>query len=231
MSREQYMKELAYLLQDITVAEREEALAYYEDYFEEAGQDEEASVIASLGSPQKVAAIIKNGLNSEDSQAGEYTDTGYRDKRFNEYNKVPQSKGSYRYDESRTERPRRSTGEIILLIVICIFAIPVGIPLIGAAFGIVAGFLGVLIALAVCIVVLTFAALICGVAFIGVGIVKAFVAPGLGILLLGGGMISFAIGILALLGCIAVFGKFLPWVIRGIVALIRAPFKRGGSVA
>ena len=38
MNREEYMKQLEYLLQDVPDSEREEALAYYQDYFEDAGE-------------------------------------------------------------------------------------------------------------------------------------------------------------------------------------------------
>ena len=65
MSREEYMKQLSFLLQDIPENEREEALAYYEDYFEEAGEGQERQVAATLGSPEKVAAMIKEGLAGE----------------------------------------------------------------------------------------------------------------------------------------------------------------------
>ena len=62
MDRTQFMKELEKLLCDISEGERQEALAYYNSYFDEAGSEMEASVIRELGSPGKVAAIIKADL-------------------------------------------------------------------------------------------------------------------------------------------------------------------------
>ena len=56
MNRAEYMRELSYLLQDVPDEEREEALQYYEDYFDDAGPDREEQVIAELGRPEKVAA-------------------------------------------------------------------------------------------------------------------------------------------------------------------------------
>ena len=58
MDRKTYMKELAYLLQDMSEEEREEALQYYEDYFEDAGPEKEAEVIAELGSLERLAAMM-----------------------------------------------------------------------------------------------------------------------------------------------------------------------------
>ena len=41
--------------------------------------EDEASVIESLGSPEKVAATIKHGLNDNEGQEGEFSETGYTD--------------------------------------------------------------------------------------------------------------------------------------------------------
>lgn len=89
MDRKQYMKQLAYLLQDVPDQERSEAMQYYEDYFEEAGPEQEDSVIKELGSPEKVAAMIKAELAGNFGDSGEYTERGYEDQRFRENDKVP----------------------------------------------------------------------------------------------------------------------------------------------
>ena len=61
MSRTEFMNQLKNLLWDIPECEREEALNYYEDYFDDAGVENEEQVIASLCGPAKVADIIKEG--------------------------------------------------------------------------------------------------------------------------------------------------------------------------
>lgn len=45
------MKELEQLLMDLPVDERREAIQYYNDYFDDAGPENEAWVINELGSP------------------------------------------------------------------------------------------------------------------------------------------------------------------------------------
>ena len=68
MNRAQFMEQLKKLLSDISEAERLEALEYYENYFDDAGPENEEAVIRELGSPGKVAAIIKADLKeSNDS--------------------------------------------------------------------------------------------------------------------------------------------------------------------
>ena len=76
MNRAEYMAQLARLLGDVPKAEREEALQYYNDYFDDAGVEEESGVIASLGSPEELARTIKAGLNDGGS-AGEFTEAGF----------------------------------------------------------------------------------------------------------------------------------------------------------
>lgn len=86
MSRDEFMRELEYLLQDIPDADKEDAIAYYRDYLEEAGPENEESVIREFGSPEKVAAIIRADLSGNLEQGGEFTDKGYEDERFKDPN-------------------------------------------------------------------------------------------------------------------------------------------------
>lgn len=59
MDREQFLQQLRALLADTAPEEREEAIRYYEEYFDEAGPEQEQAILAELGSPAKVAAIIR----------------------------------------------------------------------------------------------------------------------------------------------------------------------------
>lgn len=89
MNRAQFMEQLKKLLSDISEAERQEALDYYESYFDDAGQENEPAVIRELGSPGKVAAIIKADLSESNDKYAEYTELGYEDTRAKEPGQVP----------------------------------------------------------------------------------------------------------------------------------------------
>ena len=69
MNRQEFMKQLEMLLSDISQAEREEALQYYNDYLDDAGIENEEESIGSLGSPAQVAANIKEGLRDMEEEA------------------------------------------------------------------------------------------------------------------------------------------------------------------
>lgn len=86
MSKEEFLAELEACLSDLSKEEREEALAYYQDYLEEAG--DEPQVMERLGTPQQVAEGIRMGLE-QDADAGEFTEEGYRDERLEEAAKTP----------------------------------------------------------------------------------------------------------------------------------------------
>ena len=70
MNREQFIAQLARLLQDLPPAERQEAIRYYQEYFDDAGEENEDTVIQELGSPGKVAASIKANLQYGGSTFG-----------------------------------------------------------------------------------------------------------------------------------------------------------------
>ena len=58
MTRTEYMKSLEKLLAPLPETERRDALDYYDEYFDAAGDDREAETIAELGTPQEVAQKI-----------------------------------------------------------------------------------------------------------------------------------------------------------------------------
>ncbi len=76
MNRAEFMSRLTALLADVSPTEREEAIQYYNDYFDDAGAENEASVIASLGTPENLAKTIKAGLN-DGGTGGEFTESGF----------------------------------------------------------------------------------------------------------------------------------------------------------
>ena len=108
------MKELEYLLQDIPDEEKEEALAYYRDYLEEAGDENEEQVIREFGSPERVAAIIRSDLDGNLENGGEFTVSGNRITRLLSgwicQRRVP---GSRKKLIGRKEVPGRKTEDIL----------------------------------------------------------------------------------------------------------------------
>lgn len=62
MNKVEFMRQLESLLQNISEQERQEALHYYEDYFDDAGPENEQAVLEALGNPARVAENIRRDL-------------------------------------------------------------------------------------------------------------------------------------------------------------------------
>ncbi len=225
MSRVEFMNQLKNLLWDIPEWEREEALNYYEDYFDDAGAENEAQVIAALGSPEKVAEIIKEGLKEDAAQQGEFSETGYSG--YGDVSKNEVGHYERRGKQKFSDRMKNlGTGGWILILILAIFALPilgpVGIGIISAVFGILAAAAAVLFAL--CIVGI--ALLVGGASVFAAAIGCLFVTPAVGIMLFGLALLLIGIGILLTVLGIWVVTKVLPPVIRWIVQMVRKPFEK-----
>lgn len=72
MTKYEFLGDLSRLLADLPEEERKQALHYYEDYFADAGEDNEQAVLTELGSPVEIAEQIKND-NTENISYGEGT--------------------------------------------------------------------------------------------------------------------------------------------------------------
>ena len=222
MSRKAFMARLDELLADITEAEKDEALSYYEEYFEDAGEENEEEVIRSLGSPEKVAATIKAGLSENAQEEGEFSETGYTNSYYDVKDEVAT------VDKKRKGFGGIGTGGWIIILILCLFALPILGP-------VVLGILGTIFGVLVAIAAVIFAVLVTGVALVAAavamvvaGFATLFVTPIVGVALIGAALLVAGIGILISILGFWVVTKVLPPLIRGFVELVRKPFVRKG---
>ena len=221
MSRKAFMARLDELLADITEAEKEEALSYYEEYFEDAGPENEEEVISSLGSPEKVAATIKAGLGESAVEDGEFSETGYT----NSYYDVK--------DEVATINKRKGfsgigTGGWIIILIICLFALPILGPILLGVLGTIFGVLVAIAAVIFAVLVTGIALVVAAVAMVAAGFATLFATPLVGVALIGAALLVAGIGILIAILGFWVVTKVIPPLFRGLVELIRKPFVRKG---
>ena len=109
MRKEEFLRQLEYLLQDVPEEDKSEAIQYYRDYLEEAGPENEEKAVEEFGSPERVAAIIRADMMGNLEEGGSFTETGYEDERFRDPNyqvakrfDLPEEKKDF-HGESRTE--------------------------------------------------------------------------------------------------------------------------------
>ena len=228
MNRKEFIDKLDYLLQDIEDIEREEALQYYEDYFDEAGSENESQVIKDLGSPERVAAIIKAGLENKFDQDIEYSEKGMDNANYKEVREVIEAEV---IDKEKKENhfkgnPDRNRILIILIIIGIIFlALPIG----GGLFGVCIGVIAALFALGIGVLTGGVVCLVGAVACLVKGAVILASTPGMGLIILatGFGLIALSIGFFALArGTV----KAIPLMVSGVVNLIKTIIQKVGEL-
>ena len=69
MTRTEFLAALEQLLASLPEDERKDALAYYEDYLDAAGPNNEAQAIAELGTPEEVARKILDEQSEPSSKS------------------------------------------------------------------------------------------------------------------------------------------------------------------
>ncbi|MBS6644716.1 MAG: DUF1700 domain-containing protein, partial [Clostridiaceae bacterium] len=221
MNREIFMKELEYLLQDIPEEDKADALDYYRDYLEEAGEENEEAVIKEFGSPERIAAIIRSDLAGSMEEGGEFTENGYQDERFKDPNyqmtqryelpEVQESTPDYSTKPGRNGRSgMNQVLKVILWIVLICVAAPAALGIGGGILGVVSGlaatFLTVIILVGAITLGLFVAAIGCGVG----AVILLFTNPAAAFLFLGISVLLAGLTLLSFVVCILFYGKFLP---------------------
>ncbi|MBR5800295.1 MAG: hypothetical protein IKY23_09565 [Lachnospiraceae bacterium] len=221
MSRWEFMRQLEELLSDISPAEREEALQYYNDYLNDAGKENEQDVIAALGTPEQVAAIVKDGL-AENAQ-GAFTDNGFvngsvvQNEVINRDNIT--SGGQYAGSTTQTETKEKEklpTWAIVLLVIGGIILSPVIIGLATSALGAIFSAFAAVIGIAFAFVVVTIALFVAAFVLVGIGIGNMFNNPLLALGLIGVGFVLAAISILFMVLAYLLFSKGVPALVKGV---------------
>lgn len=251
MTKEDFLRELEYMLQDLAEEEKEEALQYYRDYLEDAGPEDEAAVLHDLGSPARVAAMIKAGLNG--TEQGEFSENGYGDPRYNDPAYPPgerakrtgksfeqafqkaqakRRRAPYEPEPERQEEGRRNPVAVVLFLILCLAAAPVLLGVGGGVLGLLLGVAGILLGLLISAGAMTVGLLVGGVVALIVGIIGFFYSPVRGVLGCFAGVALIGLGLLVLGFSIWFYGSAVPALVRGAAGCIRTIFRghsRGGE--
>ena len=240
MSKKEFMEELQILLGELPVEEREEALQYYESYFEEAGAEQEQTVLDELGSAGRIAAQILRDYRME-NQGGIYTEQGYREKesetqtpvRFtgSEQKTEKQTSGSTDGSGITITKKGMSGGTLVVVILLAILTFPIWISILATAFGLLMGLFGASIGITVGFGVGGIGCIVGGVVAIAIGIMKSFTIPVVGAGLLSIGLVIFGVGCL-MIAAVGGIIKLTIWVVKGLTNWLGRIFhgKKGAAV-
>lgn len=180
MNRSEFFSKLEQGLMKVSKEERDAALDYYNEYFDDAGPENEQKVIEELGSPAQIAARIKADSAVKQLDAG--------------------SKPSVKKGIS-------AIWLVILAILAAPIALPLAVGAAGLCLGLLAVLVGIVVALVACVIAFFLsgiAVIVAGIAVVATSIPTAVFTIGLGLLSLGG---SILIGILVILAARGVFGS------------------------
>ncbi|SHJ60408.1 DUF1700 domain-containing protein [Hespellia stercorisuis] len=228
MNRTDFMIKLESLLQDISTEERNEAMTYYREYFNDAGPENEDTIIKELVSPEKVAATIKAGLRDHDnSEDGEFSETGYTDPRFAE-KEAPAARTQDGAQGSNTQT--NSIIKIILIILIALAVASVAWPVLTGVAGAVIGITFAIIGLFIGLVCGAAAITLAGFILIIMGLTKIAVAFPTAIFTCGTGILIFVIGLIATVGTVKLCFIVYPAMFRFFVNIFRKIVHKGKAV-
>lgn len=180
MNRSEFFIKLEQGLTRVSREERDAALCYYNEYFDDAGPENEQKVIEELGSPAQIAARIKADSAVKQLQ----TDT-----------KPSMKKGI------------SAVWLVILAILAAPIALPLAVGAAALAIGLLAALIGIVIALIACVAAFFIGGIVviaAGIAVMATSIPTAIFSVGVGLLVLG---VSILIGILVVLAARGIFGS------------------------
>lgn len=214
MNRQEFFRRLEYLLRGIPEAERMDALAYYNDYFDDAGVENEQQVIQELGSPEAVAQMIL-----EDYHRGQQSTYGDYSSPETEYEKNNQKKTDTSTLKGKIKNMSKTSK--ILLVILIIITFPIWIGVVAGLFGGIVGLLGGLFGLVVGLGGAGIGVFISGLACLMVGIFRLAVSPVEGVMTIGIGALFTAISMLVVLLFTLIAFKWFPTMVRAIVKWIK----------
>ena len=239
MSRIEFINELEALLSDIPDEERKEALQYYNDYFEDAGEEQEEQIIKELGTPNQIAASIRADLGSNSEQhktRGYFTEKGYHDPFIHddkfelvdatEDTREKETKSDQRYYQETKQQYQQDQNNhsnstaTWVIILICIFASPLLFSVAGVIFSFLAAIFCFVLAFGLSGIVMS----IIGIVLFVIGILKLGI-PLVGLMFIGSGLFIFGLGIIFVLLGVSIAKTVVPVLIRGVVNVCRLPFK------
>ncbi|NLZ45829.1 MAG: DUF1700 domain-containing protein [Clostridiales bacterium] len=203
MNKLQFLKILEDSLTALPKDERDSAVKYYEEFFDEADSDEKA--IDNLGDPRKIAEqiLVENGINPVTANENSF-------KNIEPVKPVAQSA------TSNTARTSNSTNLILAIIVVAL-TFPFWVTILAVAFSIFVAILAV----AFTLVVTMGAVAVCGIL---AGIVTLFTFPPIGLISLGTGLVAAGMLTLFCVPLIKTCWKFTVWTVNTTVNFVKRLF-------
>ncbi|MCI1268922.1 MAG: DUF1700 domain-containing protein [Ruminococcus sp.] len=226
MDKYDFIARLSASLKDLSDDERNSAIDYYKELFEDS--DSEQELIERLGTPEQLAeSIIRESGTvclKSDSQTENQTNVNNSN---NEYKENAQNSDFYNSNTTASEPScsesdsikniKRDSKEIVIILILVLATSPFWI-------GIVSGILGTFIGITAAVFGISIALAACGISGVFGGIAELFVSVPNGILIIGAGLICCALVILCAVPLCKAIIKLCVLIGKGIASLCKSIF-------
>lgn len=210
MDKYEYLAQLRKALAMLPKTEQDEAMSYYEEFFIDAGIENEQAVIASLGTPEALAASIMKESAQQAENGGQASDaSGFV---------APETPAQ---NAQRTGK-KWTGGQIALVVVLLILSSPIWIGIVAAVFGVAVGL--------ICAVFGIFIGFSVGsVAAFATGIVALFTNVPVGLFLMGAGLVVGGLVFLVAIPLCKLIIMLVKVIAKGIVAIVNKISGKAGA--
>ncbi|MBP3459388.1 MAG: DUF1700 domain-containing protein [Lachnospiraceae bacterium] len=245
MTKYEFLGDLSRLLSDLPEDERKQAMKYYEDYFADAGESHEQEVLQELGSPERIAQLIRedssetieygdsrfarttdyiqpydnSSSNGRDDKNQSSSDQTYWQNNKNADSNWQNTQTGYPNDKGhKNQNSSNDTSRIVILIILIILSSPVWLSVLTGLFSLILGIIATAFGIFAALILGGGGVAIGGIAcFIG-GLIAAFAGEAAaGILTIGVGCILFSVGTICCYLGVMLCIKFSPAVYRSLL--------------
>jgi len=129
------------------------------------------------------------------------------------------------YGRTNYQGKENTTSRVILIVLLCIFGIPIGVPVVATVFSLIFAVVITIGALWLTFAILSVVLIITGIILTIVGFIKLVGLPAVGFYMAEGGIFVLGIGILFSLATIGLSTKVFPVFFQWVVNLCKLPFK------
>lgn len=206
MNKYDFLSRLRNALSSLPKEERDAAMNYYEEFFSDAGEDNEQAVIASLGTPEELAKSIIDENNRDNPAGSAYSDS-------ESYSSSESTSGFNPPPTPAQTGSRWTGGQTALFIILAVLSSPIWGGILAAVLGALAGLFAAVIG-----IIAAFGG--CAIGFFASGITALFHEPIVGILCLGVSFVFIGLFPLAIVPMCQGIVKLSKACIKGISALI-----------
>lgn len=168
MNRQEFMNILSDKISCLPCEEKKSAISYYDEFFEDAGVENEQSVISSLGSPEFLAdSILKDSGCFIESKKSATSEKSYKTN-YNTHSTAQSDFGNKKSDTNTSFAPlpkpkNNNTAFKLLLIPLIIFTFPIWFSILVTFFALLFALAVTIFALAIAFFAIPIATLACAI--------------------------------------------------------------------